>query len=126
MGARWGIASERAFRNALAGILEDSFGVQVLNINEFDEEGIVFGRPDQVELDIIIKNGVLILCELKSSMSKGDMYIFKKKVDFYQQKHQRQASRLLVISPMIDNYAEKVAKQLGIEVFSDSLDVTEL
>jgi hypothetical protein len=77
-------------------------------------------------LDVIIKNGVLILCELKSSMSKGDMYVFKRKADFYQQKHQRQASRLLVISPMIDKRAEKVAKTLGIEIFSDSLDVADL
>jgi hypothetical protein len=36
----------------------------------------VFGRPDQVELDIIIKNGDVILCEIKSSMSKADIYSF--------------------------------------------------
>jgi hypothetical protein len=71
LGARWGIASEEAFRAALRGILQDSFGVEVFSINEFDDKGMVFGRPDQVELDIIIVNGTLILCELKSSISKG-------------------------------------------------------
>jgi hypothetical protein len=126
MGARWGISSERAFRSALASILEDSFGVQVLNVNEFDDEGVVFGRPDQVELDVIIQNGLLILCELKSSMSKSEMYTFKRKADFYQQKHKRQANRLLVISPMIDERARKVGAQLGIEMFSDSLEVEAL
>ncbi len=73
LGARWGTSSEAAFRNALAGILEDSFGVQVLNVNEHDDEGVVFGNPDQVELDVIIANGTLILCELKSSLSKADL-----------------------------------------------------
>ena len=126
MGARWGISSESAFRNALAGILEGSFGVQVLNVNEFDNEGVVFGRPDQVELDVIIQNGLLILCELKSSMSKSDMYIFKRKADFYQQKHKRQANRLLVISPMIEQQARKTGEQLGIEMFSDSLEIETL
>jgi hypothetical protein len=32
LGARWGLQSEAAFRNALAGILEESFKVQVLHI----------------------------------------------------------------------------------------------
>lgn len=126
LGARWGIASEASFRAALQGILEDSFKVQVLNVNEFDDEGMVFGRPDQVELDIIVLNGLLILCELKSSMSKGDMYIFDRKVKFYEKKHQRTADRKIVISPMVDAKARVVAQALEIEVFSYSDDVTGL
>ena len=126
LGARWGIASEASFRAALQGILEDSFHVQVLNVNEFDDEGMVFGRPDQVELDIIVVNGLLILCELKSSMSKGDMYIFERKVRFYEKRHQRMADRKIVISPMVDAKARVVAQALGIEVFSYSDDVTGL
>ena len=126
LGARWGLQSESTFRNALAGILEGSFGVEVINVTEYDDEGIVFGQPDQVELDVIIKNGVLILCELKSSMSKSDMVIFDRKVQFYEKKHGRKASRKLVISPMIDQRALAVAKKAGIECYSDSLDVETL
>ena len=59
-------------------------------------------------------------------MSRSDIYTFERKVRFYEQRHQRQANRMLVISPMVDARAEKVAKQLGIEVYSDSLDVEEL
>ncbi|MBN2886542.1 MAG: DUF3782 domain-containing protein, partial [Chromatiaceae bacterium] len=114
------------FRNALAGILEQSFGVEVLNINEYDDEGTVFGRPEQVELDVIIKNGLLIICELKSSIDKAGMYSFERKARFYEQRHQRQASRLIVISPMIDPRARPVAEKLGIECFSDSLNVETL
>ncbi|WP_006787883.1 PD-(D/E)XK nuclease family protein [Thiorhodospira sibirica] len=118
IGARWGLASEHSFREALKGILEQSFGVEVLNINEFDDEGVVFGRPDQVELDILIKNGLVILCELKSSMSKGDMYLFDRKVQYYTQRHQRPVQRKLVISSMVHPSALPVAQRLGIEVFS--------
>ena len=76
LGSRWGLQSEAAFRNALAGILEQHFGVQVLNVNEYDDAGVVFGRPDQVELDVIIKNGLLLICEFKSSIDKaGDVYL---------------------------------------------------
>ena len=126
VGARWGTQSEKAFRDALAGILEQSFGVQVINVNEYDDQGVVFGRPDQVELDVIIKNGLLLICELKSSIDKAGMYIFERKARFYEQRHQRTANRLIVIAPMIDARARKVAERLGIETYGDSTEVEAL
>jgi len=123
LGARWGLQSEAAFRNALAGILEQSFGVTVRNVCEFDDAGEVFGRPDQVELDIIIKNGLLLILELKSSMDKAGMYGFERKARFYERRHQREADRLIVVSPMIEPKALAVARDLGIETYSDSLEV---
>ena len=126
LGSRWGLQSEKAFRDALAGILEKSFSVQVVNVNEYDDQGVVFGRPDQVELDVIIYNGSLIICELKSSIDKAGMYIFERKARFYEERHQRKANRLIVISPMIDARAQKVAERLGIETYGDSIEVESL
>ena len=126
LGSRWGLQSEKAFRDALAGILEKNFGVEVVNVNEYDDEGVVFGRPDQVELDVIIKNGLLLICELKSSIDKAGMYIFERKARYYEQRHQRTANRLIVISPMIDARARKVAERLGIETYGDSTEVDAL
>ncbi|MFM7220092.1 MAG: PD-(D/E)XK nuclease family protein [Nodosilinea sp.] len=118
LGARWGLYSEASFRNALKGILADSFGVQVLNLNLYDHEGEVFGRPDQIELDLIVKNGTTIACEIKSSIDKAGMYSFGRKVDFYAKHEQRQINRKIVISPMVDDRALPVAEALGIEVYS--------
>jgi hypothetical protein len=126
LGARWGMKSEATFRNALAGVLEDHFGVEVMRVDEYDDEGVVFGRPDQVELDVIIKNGLLIIAELKSSIDKAGMYVFERKARFFERRHNRKATRLMVISPMIDPRARKVAEELGIELFSDSEDVESL
>ncbi|MBK1704394.1 PD-(D/E)XK nuclease family protein [Halochromatium glycolicum] len=126
LGARWGLASEASFRSALKGILEKSFGVEVINVNEFDDEGTVFGVPDQVEIDIIVRNGDLILCELKSSMSKSDIYTFDRKVQYYQRRHGREVSRKLVISPMVRPEARPVAERLGIEVFGSADEVADL
>jgi hypothetical protein len=126
LGARWGLQSEKAFRDALAGILEEHFGVQVININEYDDQGVEFGRPEQVELDVIIEDGLLLICELKSSIDKAGMYIFERKARFYEKRHQRQANRLIVISPMIDAPARKVAQRLGIETYGDSTEVEAL
>jgi hypothetical protein len=123
LGARWGLQTEQSFRNALKGILEEFFDVQVVNVIEYDDTGQVFGRPDQVELDLIIKDGLLIIAEIKSSMSKSDMHIFFRKVKFYEQQHERQAARMLVISPMVDHKAQEVATSLGIQVYSHAQDV---
>ncbi|MGC9397511.1 MAG: PD-(D/E)XK nuclease family protein, partial [Anaerolineae bacterium] len=123
LGARWGLHTEQSFRNALKGILEDSFDVKVLNVTEYDEKGEVFGRPDQVELDVIITNGTLILCEIKSSISKSEMYTFERKVRYYEKRHQRKADRALVISPMVEQRAKELAEDLGIEVYSYAEDV---
>ncbi|RME51488.1 MAG: DUF3782 domain-containing protein, partial [Caldilineae bacterium] len=125
LGARWGLHTEESFRNALRGILEETFDVQVVNVNEYDDSGEVFGHPDQVEIDLIIKNGTLILCEIKSSMSKADMYTFERKVRFYEKRHDRQANRTLVISPMVDDSAKEVATKLGIEVYSYAEEVPQ-
>ena len=121
--ARWGLRTESSFRDALAGILGDSFSVEVRNETFRDEAGEVFGRPDQVELDIIVRNGVLILCEIKSSMSKSDMMIFERKARFYEKLHDRKADRLVAISPMVDGRASAWAAESGIEVYGYAEDV---
>jgi len=126
LGARWGLHSEQSFRNGLKAILEESFAVEVQNVTEFDAEGFVFRHPDQVELDIIIKDGMLIICEIKSSMSRSEMYTFDRKVTFYEKKRQQKATRKLVISPMVDAYALPVAQKLGIEVYSYAEEVAGL
>jgi hypothetical protein len=123
LGSRWGLQSEKAFRDALAAILEKSFDVQVINVTDYDDTGEVFGRPDQVELDVIVKDGLLLICELKSSIDKAGMYSFERKARFYERRHQRQANRLIVISPMIEGRARKVAERLGIETYGDSTEV---
>ncbi len=123
LGARWGLQSEAAFRDGLKAILEESFPVAVLNVLQYDEKGEVFGRPDQIELDLIIQNGMIIACELKSSMSKPDVHAFQRKVDFYERLHQRPITRRLIISPMIHPKAKETADKLGIEVYGYARDV---
>ena len=123
LGARWGLQTEGAFRDGLKAILEESFGVKVERYKDYDHDGVVFGRPDQVELDVIIHDRTLILCEIKSSISKSEIYTFWRKKDFYENRHGRKANRVIVISPMIDDSAMAVAKDLGVEVYGYAGDV---
>ena len=126
LGARWGLHSEAAFRHGLRAILEESFGVKVERYEDFDNDGTVFGRPDQIELDVLVHNGTVILCELKSSMGRSQMYTFWRKWQFYEKHHDRTVDRALVISPMVEDRAGHIAKELGIEVYSWADDVPAL
>ncbi|WP_256377512.1 hypothetical protein [Synechococcus sp. PCC 6312] len=77
-------------------------------------------------MDIIIRNGDIIACEIESSMRKFDMYSFDRKVAFYQKRHQCPVTRKIVISPMVDDPARPVAEDLGIEVYSFAEKVENL
>jgi hypothetical protein len=123
LGARWGASAEASFRNALKGILEKSFGVTVERVEYWDDQGMVFGHPDLVELDVLIHNGEILVCEIKSSASRADIYAFERKIQSYEGRIQRKVDRKLLISPMVLDKDKALAQTLGIEVYSDAIDI---
>lgn len=123
IGARWGIESESAFRAGLTDILAHETNLRVINYLEMDTAGIVFGRPDQVEIDVVVQDGEHTLIEIKSSVSRSDVYTFARKVEFYEQKEEVKVNRKLIISPMFDVRARELADELGMTVFSSAYDV---
>jgi hypothetical protein len=118
LGSRCDLYSEESFRYVYSGMLQDLFGVQVLHLSEYDDSGEVFGRPDQIELDIIIKNDLLMVCEMRFSTSKAEMYSLERKVNFYEKRHQQKVNRKIVISPIIDDQAKPITEMYGIEIYS--------
>jgi len=87
----------------------------------YDAEGEVFGRPDQVGIDVLIRDGRTILGEIKSSMSKGDVYIFACKVACYERRQGGKAD-CKIITPMLDSRAQPVVDELGIQVYTSAYD----
>ena len=122
VGARWGIQSETSFREALSGILGD-LGFEVDRYVRQDEEGTVHGHPAQVELDVVIQDGKLILIEIKSSMSRSEVYTFERVATFYEAHENRRVDRKLVVCPFLKPGAMEAAARLGIEVFTDVSEV---
>lgn len=126
LGARWGLYSEHAFREALAEILSEFGGFKVSRYLTYDKEGKVFGHPEQIEIDLLIKDGKIWAAELKSSVSKAELYAFWRKVRFYEENEGEKVERLLVISPMVYPEARRVAEKLGIQVFAQPEDLEEV
>ncbi|MCB2264367.1 MAG: DUF3782 domain-containing protein [Candidatus Thiosymbion ectosymbiont of Robbea hypermnestra] len=118
-----GLQPEQLFRDGWVSVLEKRFGAQVVTMNEFDDEGFVFGQPDEIELDVMIKNGLWIFVEFELFIDKGRMYFFERRVRFYERYHHRHADRMIMISPLFDDSSRRVGEKLGIEMYPSSLDV---
>ena len=124
LGARWGLMSEEAFRNGLAAILTDELGFRVERYEGYDDSGSVFGQPEQVEMDVIIRNGLVVAIEIKSSVTRGDLALFQRKIAFFEQTENVTVNRRLFISPFVDPNAVGLAARMGIELYTYSLDIT--
>ena len=124
LGARWGLQSEEAFRNGLAAILTDELGFRVERYEGYDDSGSVFGQPEQVEMDVIIRNSLVVAIEIKSSVSRGDLALFQRKVAFFEQTENVTVNRRFFISPFVDPNAVELAAAMDIELYTHSLDIT--
>ena len=118
LGARWGIMSEEAFREGLRGLLEKEFGWKIERWIEFDDAGFVYGYPSQVEIDVVVKDSRLILIEVSSHIKPSDVYEFKRKAEFYRKKTGKEPNRLIMVSPFVEDRALKVARELGVEIYT--------
>jgi len=118
LGARWGIMAEDAFREGLRGVLEKELGLRVEKWSAYDEAGEVFGYPSEVEVDIAVKDGKIILIEVSSHVRASDVYCFKRKAEFYAKKTGEKPERLVMITPYAEERAVEASKKLGIEVYT--------
>jgi len=118
LGARWGMMSEEAFREGMRGVVERVLGVaKVGRWVYYDTSGEVYGVPSVVEVDVVIRDSEHILIEVKSSISRGDVYEFWRISQLYR-KVTGATPRLVMVSPYVDSKARELAESLGIEVYT--------
>ena len=118
LGARWGVVSEEAFREGMRGVVEKILGVAKIDRWVFrDEGGEVYGYPSIVEADVVVKDSVHALVEVKSSISKGDVLEFWRIGKLYERVTGFKP-RLVMISPYVDEKAFEAATKLGIELYT--------
>jgi len=118
LGARWGLESEEAFREGLRGILEKELGLKVERWTAFDETGSVFGHPSQVEVDVAVSNGKVMLIEVSSHVKQADVAALVKKAELYEKITGRRPDRLIVVTPFVEERAMEAALKLGVEIYT--------
>jgi len=113
---RFGILSERAFYEGMRHVVQEILGVaKVEKWVHRDDEGYVYGYPSIVEIDIVIKDKIHILVEVKSRVSRSDVSELYKIGKLYE-KIKGIKPRLLIIGGFIDHEAYEAAAKLGIEI----------
>ncbi|MBC7130839.1 DUF3782 domain-containing protein [Candidatus Bathyarchaeota archaeon] len=118
LGARWGLMSEEAFREGIKGLVEKEFGFRAERWVKFDGEGFVYGYPSQVEVDVAVHDGRLILVEVKAHVGVSDVYMFKRKAEFYERVEGKHPQRLVMVTPYADDKAIEASRRLGVEIYT--------
>lgn len=118
LGARWGLMSEEAFREGLRGLLKEELGLKVEKWAYRDEEGMVYGYPSIIDIDVAIRDGKVILVEVTSHARPSDTVAFKKKAELYEKVTGRKPERLLIVTPYADEETRVACKKLGIELYT--------
>ena len=90
----------------------------------YDVAGEVFGHPDQVELDVVIQNGKVIVVEIPSSLGQANMYLFDRKVAFYARQSDRPIDRKLIVTPFVDHRSREIGLRRGVEICTDITTVS--
>jgi hypothetical protein len=117
LGARWGLMSESAFREGMKGLIERYFGGKVEKWIYKDDEGLVFGYPSIIDVDLVVRDGEHILIEVKSHVDRSDLATLLRKGKLYE-KVTGVKPKLAIISPYVDDKAKVDAKRIGIEVYT--------
>ncbi len=116
---RFGVMSEVAFREALAGVLEEFFGAKAHRWTYYDEKGFVYGRPSEVEVDVVVHDNIHILVELKSRADSGDVLELTRIAKLYEER-EGVKPELAIVAGFVDSRARKLAEKLGVKIYTYS------
>jgi hypothetical protein len=113
---RFGVITEEAFRSAMRYVLEEVFGVAKVSKWVYsDKEGLVYGRPSLVDVDVLVKDREHILVEVKSRVSKGDVAELSR-IGVLYERVEGIKPRLVILGGFIDEGVYELARELGVEI----------
>jgi hypothetical protein len=118
LGARWGLMAEEAFREGLKGFLAKELKLGVKRWVRRDEDGMVYGYPSMVEIDLSVSDEKTTLIEISSHVRSSDVLLFAKKTQFYEKATGRKPDRLLIVTPYAEKEAFEAAERYGIEIYT--------
>jgi hypothetical protein len=122
IGNRYGVVTEEAFRSSIRYLVEDLLKLyKVERWIYYDSEGLVYGRPSVVEVDMLIRDGERILVEYKAYADKSDVAELGNIGKLYE-KVTEVKPRLLLVAPTIKMRARSLAEELGVELRGSIVD----
>jgi len=113
---RFGMISEAGFREAMRYVVHEM--LKVAKVEKWvyrDKEGIVYGYPSVIEVDVAVHDEAHILVEVKSRVSRGDVAELARIRDLYE-KVKGVKAKAVIIGGFIDSKAYESASKLNVEV----------
>ena len=104
LGARWGIRNESLFRQTMAAVLEQSFGVTV-------EQRTIAGE----QFDVLIFDGQHILVEIAASVGRSIAQRLQRKRQRYAEKTGVEPTRVILATASIHSRRAQELRDGGIE-----------
>lgn len=118
VGARWGIFAESTIRNTLKELLLKDLKIkEVKEWKAHDKDGLVFGYPQEVQIDLLLKNKEEYLVEIKSLAGSGDVTLFSRKNKFYTQTTGT-SPKMIFVAVDMNNEGRKSCKELNIQLIT--------
>ena len=105
LGARWGIRNESLFRQTMAAVLEQSFGVTV-------EQRTIAGE----QFDVLIFDGQHILVEIAASVGRSIAQRLQRKRQRYAEETGVEPTRVILATASIHSRRAQELRDGGIEV----------
>jgi len=122
LGYRYGIATEKVFRDSIKYLVEDLLReYRVTPWSYYDSEGIVFGHPSVIEVDLLVKDNIHILVEYKALADRSDVAELYRIGRLYE-KVTGIKPRLLLVAPGYTRRARELADRLGVELRGEQVD----
>ena len=118
LGSRWGIFAEDTIRNTLRELLTKHLDAEeIVEWKVHDKDGVVFGYPQDVQIDFLIKNGEEYLGEIKSSAGSADVSILFQKAKFYTQITGK-SPKVLLVAVSVNEECRKSCDKLNIQLIT--------
>ncbi len=119
LGVRLGVVNESVYREGVKEILSE-IGWRVEHIVITDVDGYVYGRPEEVEIDIVVSDNKVFLVEITAVVKRSDIDLVAKKAELYRRVKGVKPDKVMIISPFIhDKNPERIkaiASEIGVEI----------
>jgi len=92
-------------------------GSEVVLWKRFDDAGLVYGKPSEIQLNVITKNSISYIIETKDVASPIDIQYLIRAGKFYSQQNPRQVMRCLLVTRSLNPKTQRMAERAKIEVF---------
>ncbi|BES81134.1 PD-(D/E)XK nuclease family protein [Pyrodictium abyssi] len=113
---RFGLLTETGFREAMRYVVEEALGAaRVERLSLRDEEGLVYGYPATVDIDLVVRDGEHIIVEVKSRVDPGDVAVLARKARLYERETGTRP-RAVILGGYVAPSAYEAAARLGVTV----------